>query len=105
MGRLEALPESASSAAARLLAPTLAAINAFLLCHGRDCAAAAAGMHTALHAAVVRSAQAKDTRLREAALAYLRIQLQLGSLAPGSPLLQDVQEWVERELGAPALKW
>lgn len=54
---------------------------------------------------MLRGLQAKDARLREAALTYLRIQLQLGALPQGSPQLQDVQEWVERELQAPGLRW
>lgn len=93
------------STAARLLPPTLTAVNTFLLGNGRDCAARVAGLHSALHALVLGGLGAKDGRLREAAATYLRCQLQLGSLPAGSAELQDVQDWVERELEAPALKW
>lgn len=90
----------------RLLAPALVAANTFLLACGRDCAAGAAAVHAStLHAAAMRGAVAKDPRLRDAAMTYLRIQLQLGGLPAGSQLLADVQDWVERELRAPSLRW
>ena len=92
------------SAASRLLAPLLSAINAFLLANGRDVASQAGELHATLHAAVLRGS-ARDLRLREAALTYLRIQLQLGTLPPGSQQLQDVLEWVDRELEQPGFKW
>lgn len=94
------------SVATRLLTPTLVATNTFLLAWGRDCAAGAAAVHaSALHAAAMRGLTAKDPRLREAAMTYLRCQLQLGGLPPGSQLLGDLQGWVERELAAPGLRW
>lgn len=98
-------PPAPCSTAARLLPPTLTAVNTFLLGNGRDCAAQAAALHGALHALVLGGLGAKDGRLREAAATYLRCQLQLGSLPVGSAQLQDVQDWVERELEAPSLKW
>lgn len=98
-------PPASCSSAARLLPPTLTAVNTFLLGNGRDCAAQAAALHGALHALVLGGLGAKDGRLREAAATYLRCQLQLGSLPVGSAELQDVQDWVERELEAPSLKW
>ena len=98
-------PSAPCSTSARLLPPTLTAVSTFLLGNGRDCAAAAAGLHSALHALALGGLGAKDGRLREAAATYLRCQMQLGSLPAGSAQLQDVQDWVERELEAPALKW
>lgn len=92
------------SVASRLLAPTLNALNAFLLGNGRDVAAQLPALHAAYHDTAIRGS-GRDARLREAAVTYLRIQLQLGTLPRGSAHLQDVQDWVDRELGLPAFKW
>ena len=63
-----------------------------MLANGRDVAAQAPELHAALHTLVLRGS-ARDGRLREASVTYLRIQLQLGTLQPGSQHLQ---------VGAPA---
>ncbi len=76
----------------RLLAPTLSAVNAFLLANGRDVAAQCADLHAVLHTALLRGWQ-RDVRLREASVTYLRTQLQLDTLPHGSQQLQ-VGGWV-----------
>jgi hypothetical protein len=97
-------PSHPCSAGSRLLTPLLSAVNAFLLVNGRDVASQAGELHGTLHAAVLRGS-ARDLRLREAALTYLRIQLQLGTLPRGSQQLQDVVDWADRELEQPGFKW
>lgn len=67
------------SAAQRLAAPLLAATNTFLLANGRDTAASLPRLHASLHGLVLPGA-ARDARLRDPAVTYLRIQLQLGTL-------------------------
>ncbi|KAL4857208.1 Serine/threonine-protein kinase ATM [Chlorella vulgaris] len=102
--QLGQLAEAEPSVASRLLAPTLNTLNAFLLGNGRDVAAQLPALHAAYHDTAIRGS-GRDARLREAAVTYLRIQLQLGTLPRGSAHLQDVQDWVDRELGLPAFKW
>lgn len=94
----------ACSAAARLLGPTLSAVDAFLLRNGRDVAAALPALHDALHGGLLRGG-GRDPRLRDAVLAYLRTQLALGTLRGSWRQLDDVREWVERELSQPGFKW
>ena len=98
-------PCCCSAIAARLLSPTLAALNSFLVPNGRDLSSQLGSLAEALHGLVLRGLGGRDTRLRDASLAYLRCQLALGALPRGSQLLQDLQDWVERELQQPSFKW
>ncbi|KAL4452130.1 hypothetical protein ABPG75_007792 [Micractinium tetrahymenae] len=101
---LEQMGESAPSAAHRLAPPLLTAVNTFLLANGRDVAASLPPLHAALHGLVLRGA-ARDPRLRDPAVTYLRIQLQLGTLQRDVGQLQDVQDWLWREMEHPGFKW
>ena len=75
------------STATRLMGPLLSATNTYLLANGRDVAAALPALHAALYTPVLRGG-ARDPRLRDAAVAYLRLQLQLGTLAKEQGKLQ-----------------
>ncbi|PSC71129.1 serine threonine-kinase ATM isoform X1 [Micractinium conductrix] len=103
-GTLRGIGEEAPSTATRLMGPLLSATNTYLLANGRDVAAALPALHAALYTPVLRGG-ARDPRLRDAAVAYLRLQLQLGTLAKEQGKLQDVVDWVEREVEQPGFKW
>ena len=92
----------------RITTAALTCINTFLLHNGRDVFHTCAhGLHAVLHPLVLRLLRSgRDPKLREAAVSYLRILLQLGALQLRPSWLADVKEWLQREVGqAGGYRW
>ncbi|BDA48015.1 Serine-protein kinase ATM [Coccomyxa sp. Obi] len=86
----------------------VAAMNTFLLANGLDVSSKTAELHAAVHPFLMRSwRSARDARLREALVLYLRIQLLLGGLeAPGDGhFLEEVQELLTHSMQEPGFSW
>lgn len=86
----------------------VAALNTFLLANGLDVCSKAAELHAAVHPFLMRAwRSARDTRLRENLVLYLRVQLLLGGLeGPGDGhFLEEVQELVTHSMQQPGFSW
>ena len=86
----------------------MAATNTFLLGNGLDVCSKAAELHAAVHPFLTRAwRNARDTRLRDNLVLYLRIQLLLGGLeGPGDGhFLIEVQELVAHSMQQPGFSW
>ncbi len=60
----------------------MSALNTFLLGQGLDVSSRAAELHDAVHALLMRCWRtSRDAKLREALIAYMRIQLVLGGIS------------------------
>lgn len=86
----------------------VAALNTFLLANGLDVCSKAAELHASVHPFLMRAWRcARDTRLRDKLVLYLRIQVLLGGLeGPGvGHFLEEVQELVTHSMQQPGFSW
>jgi hypothetical protein len=91
----------------RISTAVVASVNTFLLANGLDVRSRVAQLQTAVHPFVLRAwGTARDAKLRDALVTYLRVQLCLGGLeAPESPFLQDVHELLMHTIEQPVFSW
>ncbi|KAK9806879.1 hypothetical protein WJX72_005975 [[Myrmecia] bisecta] len=89
----------------RLSLSLLTALNSFLLTNGLDVSSKAGTLHDALHPYVVRAwRHAREPKLKEGLLTYLRLQLRLQALQ-GLPGVTELRDVLEQDLLMPAFSW
>ena len=88
----------------RISTAFLSALNTFLLGQGLDVSSRAAELHDAVHALLMRCWRtSRDAKLREALIAYMRIQLVLGGIL-GSHR-EDIGRALKGTLLHSSFKW
>lgn len=92
----------------RISTAFVASMNTFLLAHGLDVCSKAAELHAAVHPFLMRALRsARDARLREALVLYLRIQLLLKGLEASGEgqFLEEVQDLLTHSAQQSGFTW